>query len=239
MTNLIADISQRQAARVAGFGWLLIIITGIFAEFFIRMELIVEGDAAATANNIMDSEALFKISIALDLIMLTVDVMVGLALYVLLKAVYKSLALLATFFRFAMAIILGINLLNLVFVLLLLSDADYLTVFETDELHSLVLLFLNAHGHGYDIGLVFFGLHLFVLGYLVFKSGYLPRILGFLLIFASLGYLIDSFANLFLSNDEAIISLAAIFLIMIAVVAELSLSLWLILKSDQIPEMKS
>ena len=106
MTNLIADISQRQAARVAGFGWLLIIITGIFAEFFIRMELIVEGDAAATANNIMDSESLLKISIALDLIMLTVDVMVGLALYVLLKPVNKSLALLATFFRFAMAIIL-------------------------------------------------------------------------------------------------------------------------------------
>ena len=239
MTNLIADISQRQAARVAGFGWLLIIITGIFAEFFIRMELIVEGDAAATANNIMDSESLFKISIALDLIMLTVDVMVGLALYVLLKPVNKSLALLATFFRFAMAIILVINLLNLVFVLQLLSGAGYLTVFGTDQLHALVLLFLNAHGHGYDIGLVFFGLHLFVLGYLVFKSGYLPRILGFLLIFASFGYLIDSFANLFLSNDEAIISLIAIFLIMIAVVAELSLSLWLIFKSDQIPEMKS
>ena len=239
MTNRIADISQRKAAIVAGSAWLIIIILGIFAEFFIRMQLIVPGDAATTANNIMASELLFRIGIASDLIMLTFDVVVVLALYVLLKQVNNSLALLAAFFRLVMAAILGINLLNLFFVLLLLSGADYLIVFDTDQLHALVLLFLNAHSHGYDIALVFFGLHLLVLGYLVFKSGYLPRILGVLLIFASLGYLIDSFANLFLPNDETIISLIAIFLILIAVVAELSLSLWLILKSDKIPEMKS
>ena len=239
MTNRIADISQRKAAIVAGSAWLIIIILGIFAEFFIRMQLIVPGDAATTANNIMASELLFRIAIASDLIMLTFDVVVVLALYVLLKQVNNSLALLAAFFRLVMAAILGINLLNLFFVLLLLSGADYLIVFDTDQLHALVLVFLNAHSHGYDIALVFFGLHLLVLGYLVFKSGYLPKILGVLLIFASLGYLIDSFANLFLPNDETIISLIAIFLILIAVVAELSLSLWLILKSDKIPEMKS
>lgn len=231
--------SLKKTARIAG---LLILIISVFAPFsmmYVPSNLIVPGDAATTANNIMASGWLFRIGIASDLIMLTFDVVVVLSLYVLLKSINKSLALLASFFRLVMVAILGINLLNLVFVLLLLSDADYLTVFNTDQLHALVLLFLNAHSHGYDIALIFFGLHLFVLGYLVFKSGYLPRILGILLIFASLGYLTDSSAHLFLPSDEPIISLIAIFLIVIAVVAELSLSLWLILKSDTIPEMES
>ena len=102
MTNRLPDISQRKAARIAGFGWLIIIIAGIFAEFVIRMQLIVPGDAATTANNIMDSEWLFRISIVSDLIMLAFDVVVALALYVVLKPVNRSLALLAAIFRLVM-----------------------------------------------------------------------------------------------------------------------------------------
>ena len=239
MTNRIPDISQRKAARIAGFGWLIIIIAGIFAEFVIRMQLIVPGEAAATANNIMNSEWLFRISIVSDLIMLAFDVVVALALYVLLKPVNKSLALLATFFRLVMDAILGINLLNLTVALLLLRAADYLTVFETDQLYAQALLFLNAHSSGYDLGLVFFGLHLLVLGYLVYKSGYVPRILGLLLIITSFGYLIDSFANVLLPEEEAIIATIAAILIALAVIAELSLSLWLLFKGAKVPEMKS
>jgi hypothetical protein len=105
-----------------------------------------------------------------------------------------------------------------------------LKVFETDQLHALALQFINAHSTGYAVALVFFGLHLFVIGYLVYKSGYLPRILGVLLIFASWGYLVDSFANVLLPKDEAIITITATILIALAVVAELSLSLWLLVK---------
>jgi hypothetical protein len=239
MTNRLPDISQRKAARIAGFGWLIIIIAGIFAEFVIRMQLIVPGDAATTANNIMDSEWLFRISIVSDLIMLAFDVVVALALYVVLKPVNRSLALLAAIFRLVMDAILGINLLNLIVALLLLRGADYLTVFETDQLHAQALLFLNAHSSGYDLALVFFGLSLLVLGYLVFKSGYIPRILGVLLIIASFGYLIDSFANVLLPQDEAIITMIASILIVLAIIAELSLSLWLIIKGGKIPETES
>ncbi|HXV97680.1 MAG TPA: DUF4386 domain-containing protein [Anaerolineae bacterium] len=233
MTNRIADISPRQAARVAGFLYLTIIIAGIFAEFFVRQSLIAPGDATATATNIMASEGLFRIGIAGDLIMIISDVALALVFYVLLKPVSNSLALLAAFFRLAQAAILGINLLNLFFVLQLLSGADYLTVFGADQLDALVLFFLNGHSIGYAIGLVLFGISLFILGYLVLKSGYFPRILGALLIVASLGYLIDSFASFLLPTYEAIFALVVF---LPAFIGELSMCLWLLLKGVNIQQ---
>ena len=236
MTNRMPDISPRKAARIAGFGWLIIIIAGIFAEFFIRMQLIVPGDAAATANNIMDSEWLFRISIVSDLIMLAFDVVEALALYVVLKPVNRSLALLAAIFRLVMDAILGINLLNLIVALLLLRGADYLTVFETDQLHAQALLFLNAHSSGYDLALVFFGLSLLVLGYLVFKSGYFPRVLGVLLIVASFGYLIDSLASFLLPNYDNYEAIFALVVFLPAFIGELSMCLWLLLKGVKVQQ---
>lgn len=222
---------NKKTARIAGLLYLILIIAGIFAEGFVRSSLIVPGDATATANNIMASEGLFRMGIAGDLIMIMCDVALGLIFYILLKPVSKSLALLAAFFRLAQAATLGINLLNLFFVLQLLSGAAYLTIFGADQLHALVLLFLNGHSIGYSIGLVFFGIYLFILGYLVFKSGYFPRILGVLLIIASLSYLMDSFTSFLFPSYEAITSQ-----IMIAptVIAELSLTLWLLIKGVNI-----
>jgi hypothetical protein len=133
----------------------------------------------------------------------------------------------AAFFRLAQTAILGINLLNHFTPLLLLSGADYLTVFETDQLHALVMLFLNAHIYGYLISGVFFGLHCFVLGYLLFKSDYFPRIFGVLLIFASFGYLIDCFTNFLLPDYAAITEWLVV---ATAVIAELSFAFWLLLK---------
>jgi hypothetical protein len=235
MTNRIADISLRKAARVAGFAFLISIIVGFVA--FERFD--VPGDAATTADNIMASEMLFRIKIASTLIVLTLDVVVAWALYVLLTPVNKSLSLLMAWFRMMYATIYGIAQLNLFFVLQLLSGADYLTVFETDQLHALVLLFLNPHNPGFLIGLVFFGFHVFALGYLVFKSGYIPRILGVLLIFVSLGYLVNSFAYFLLPNYSNYEAIFYIVTFLPAFIAELSLSLWLLLKGAKIPEMKS
>lgn len=222
--------SNKKTARVAGVLYLIIIIAGIFAEFFVRQSLIVPGDATTTASNIMASEGLFRAGIAGDLVMIMSDVALALVFYVLLKPVSNALALLAAFFRLAQAAILGINLLNLFFVLQLLSGADYLTIFGTDQVQALVLLFLTGHSIGYAIGLVLFGLSLSVLGYLVFKSGYFPRVLGVLLIVASAGYLIDSFARFLLptyDNYEAILTLVVF---LPAFIGELSMCLWLLLK---------
>ena len=169
MTNRIADISQRKAAIVAGFAYLIMFIPAIFANFFVFPSLIVPGDAATTANNIIASEGLFRAGIVSWLIVLTCDVVAAWALYVFFKQANKSLSLLAAWFRLMHAAIFGITQLILFFVLLLLSGADYLTVFGTDQLHTLVLLFLNGHNYGFLIGLFFFSFHLFVLSYFVFK----------------------------------------------------------------------
>ncbi len=227
MTKYIADLSHRKVAAIAGSGYLAIIILGIFAEFFVRSRLLVAGDATATANNILASEWLFRIGIASDLIMLSFDVLVAWALYVLLKQVNQSLAMLALLFRLIHAAIYGATLLLLFIVLLLLSGADYLAVIETDKLHALVLLFLNGHSFGYDLGLLFFGLHCFVLGYLIFISGYIPKILGLLLISASLAYLTGSFTR-FLFPDY-VDTISPIYVV--SLIAELSLCIWLLFKA--------
>jgi len=230
MTERIVNPSQLQMARIAGVLYLTIIISGIFAEFFVRQSLVVAGDAATTAENIMASAGLFRMGIAGDLIMIMSDVALALIFYILLKPISNTLALLAAFFRLAQATTLGINLLNLFFVLQLLNGADYLAALDREQVHALVLLFLNAHSTGYAIGLVFFGFSILVLGYLIFRSGYIPRILGILLMLASLGYLVDSFAHVLLPNYA---DYAAVFTLVVftpAFIAELSLALWLLLK---------
>jgi hypothetical protein len=129
--------------------------------------------------------------------------------------------------------ILGVALLNFVYVLLLLSGADYLTAFETNQLHAQVLLFLNAFYGLWDIGLVVFGFHLLGLGYLVFKSGYIPKILGILLVLASAGYLITSGGNLLLPNYENYSSIIKIAFIVPMVLGEFGLALWLLLRGGK------
>jgi len=232
MTNRIADLSLRKAAIVAGLGLLIMTISAIFANFIVLESLIVPGDAAITANNIIASEGLFRSGICSFIIVIIMDVVVAWALYVLLKPVNKSLSLLAALFRLVYAAIFGIALVNLFSVLQLLSGADYLTAFEPNQLHAQVMLFLKAFSYGWTIGLIFFGIHLFILGYLIFKSDYIPKILGVLVIIAGLGYIIDSFVIFLLPNYDVTIA-------MFTFIGELLLMLWLLLKGAKIPEMKS
>ncbi|MEO1147568.1 MAG: DUF4386 domain-containing protein [Cyanobacteria bacterium J06638_22] len=239
MASPMTDAAQQKAGRIAGFAWLIIIITGLFAEFFIRMQLLIPTDAAATAHNIAESQWLFRISIASDLVMLVFDIVVAVALYIVFKPINQGMALLAASLRLVMNVILGINLLNLVFALLLSTDTLYSTAFASEQLQALVLLFTNAHRFGYDIGLVFFGLHLFTIGYLIYESRYVPRILGVLLIAASFGYLIDSFASILLPQGEAILSAIASALLILALIAELAIALWLLVKGVHFPQLQA
>ena len=224
------------AGRAAGLLYLAIIICGIFAEFFVRSNLIISGDPIATAANITASETLFRAGIVSDLVMILSDVAIGLAFYVLLKPVSNALALLAAFFRLAQAAALGLNLLNLFFGLKLITGADYLAGFDPDQLYALGLMFLEAHGLGYSIALVFFGLSLLILGYLIFKSGYFPKILGILLVIASLGYLVESSAKFLLPSYEVYRAFFDQVVIGPAFLAEFSLCLWLLIKGVSLPE---
>lgn len=230
MTNRIADISLRKTALVAGWGLLIMTIFAVFAIYFVFQNLIVPGDATTTANNIMASEMLFRIGICSILIVLICDVVVAWALYVFLKQVNKNLSLLAAWLRLVYAAMLGIGLLNLVIVLILLSGVNYLAVFETDQLHAQVLLFLNAFNDVWALGLIVFGFHLVTLGYLVFKSNYIPKVLGVLLILAGFSYLIDYFGKFLVPNFDVPIS-------MVLGWGELIFMFWLLFKGGKIPEM--
>jgi hypothetical protein len=152
---------------------------------------------------------------------------VSIAFYVLLKPVSNTLSLVAAAFRLVMAAILGINLVNLFNALFLLTDADSLTGFGTDQVNDLALFFVDAYNTGVSVGLVFFGIHIFVLCYLLFTSRYVPRLLGALLIAASFGYIADSLGNFLLPNYDAMITA-----VMFApgVIGEFSLTLWLLMK---------
>ncbi|NJN84773.1 MAG: DUF4386 domain-containing protein [Caldilineaceae bacterium] len=230
MTNQPLDISLNKTARIAGILYLTIIATGIFAEMFVRSNLIVPGDAATTAANIQASEGLYRMGIVSDMIMIMCDVAVGLAFYVLLRPVSRVLALLAAFFRLAQAATLGINLLNLLIALQLVNGAPYLNVVGSEQLQAQAMLFLNAHSAGYAIALVFFGFSILILGSLIVRSGYIPRILGFLLLFASVGYLVDSTASFLLPNYEAYATAFAVVVFVPALIGELAIALWLLVK---------
>lgn len=227
MTDFTTDTSPRTYARATGFLYLIIIVCAGFSEGYVRANMIVPGDATATANNILASEGLFRVGFAADLVAFLSDIGVAVLLYMLLKPVSNTLALLAAFFRLAQTAILGINLLNHFNALLLLSGAEYLQVFEPAQLHALVLLSLTEHAYGYLISGVFFGLHCFVLGYLLYKSDYFPRVLGVLLVLASFGYLVDCFTNFLWPNYAPTTEWLVV---ATAVVAELAFAFWLLVK---------
>ena len=232
-TNRNGEVSLRTAALIAGFGLLIMFFAAIFANFFVIEGLIVPGDAETTVNNIMANQLLFRFGIVNFLIVLVCDVLVAWALYVFFKPASPSISVLAAWLRLVYTAIFGAAMFGLVVVLRLLSSADLLAAFEPAQLQAQVMLFLSAFDYGWLFSLVFFGVHLFVLGFLVFRSGYAPKLLGILLIISSFGYLADSFAQFLLPNYA---SYKSIFLIIVAVpgiIGELSLCFWLLFKGGK------
>ena len=226
MKSSIERFPQR-SARLAGLLYLAIILLGAFGELAVRGTLVVGGDATATASAIAASPLLWRLGIVGDLLMHLCDLPVIVIFYFLLRPASESLALLATFINLLQTAVLVANKLSLLVPLFLLEDAVYLNAFSAPELHALSYLAIKAHGYGFGIGLVFFGFACLLRGYLIFRSGYLPKALGALLALAGLSYLINSFA-LLLAPDWA----GSIFpgILVPALVGELSLCLWLIFK---------
>lgn len=218
--------SPQAYARLGGILYLMIILAGALGEIFIRGKLIVSGDAVSTANHILASESMWRLGIAGDLLMHVLDIPVMLILYTLLKPVNKNLALLAVLFNLIQTAVLVANKLNLLMPLFLLGNADYLKALDPNQLSALAYLFIKAHDYGFGIGLIFFGFACLTYGYLLFRSGYFPRILGILIALAGLSYLTDSF-TLILAPAYAGTILP---ILVLALIGELSFCLWLILK---------
>ena len=228
LTEHIAETSPLIYARIAGALYLLMIPLGIMGILYVPSTLIVPGDAATTASNIMASESLFRLSIVCALIIPINQIFLVLVLHKLLKPVSKIHALLMVIFVLVGAPIAMLNEFNQFAALLLLSGADYLTVFGADQLLAQMMLFLDLHGSGILIAGLFWGLWLFPMGYLVFKSGFLPRIIGILLMIGCFGYLIDSITIILIPSFNSIAQYASI--------GEVLLPLWLVIKGVDVEQ---
>jgi Domain of unknown function (DUF4386) len=196
----------RNPGRFAGLLYVLMSIPGVFALIYAPSKLIVHGNATATATNIAAHETLFRLGIAAELICQTGFIFVALALYDLLKGVNQRHASLMLGLIVVSIPIALLNELNAIAALILVRGADFLAIFEKPQRDALAMLFLNLHGYGFDVAAIFWGLWLFPLGLLVYRSGFLPRILGVLLMLNGFTYPVNSFMSLVLPQYEHIVS---------------------------------
>jgi Domain of unknown function (DUF4386) len=219
--------SPKRYARLAGVMYLAIIVLGVFGESFVRGSLVVAGDAAATLDHIAASSGLWRAGIVGDLLMHVLDVPVILILYFLLKPVSPPLALLSTWINLLQTAVLVANKLNLLLPLFLLEPVGALAAFTLEQRQALSFLAIQTHGFGFGIGLIFFGVACLIRGWLIYRCAYFPKALGVLIALAGLSYLVNSLALLLAPSFAA-----AIFpgVLMPALVGELALTLWLIVK---------
>lgn len=221
------DLDPRRLARTAGGLYLVIIVCGLFSELFVRGSLIVPGDAAATAANILGADTLFRIGVVSDLVMVVADVALALALYVLFAPVSRTLSATAAAFRLTQAAVLTLNLLHQFAALLVLRHGGALDAFNAEQLDGLALLLLDVHGYGYLLGLVLFAGNLVVTGYLLYRSGFFPRTLGVLAVLAAAGYLTDTLMFLLLPGYAGA---ASDLVLAPAFVFEIGFCAWLLIK---------
>jgi hypothetical protein len=206
MKNFIANLSTSKAAMVVGIAFITSIIIVTIVDDFLLANFVVPGDTAALARDIESNGTLFGFAVAGYLVVLALDSIIGLALYVVLKPFNKNLALLTAALRLIYAVILVSGLFALV--IHIVDVFDYATI----KL----------------LGYIFFSLHIFFLGYSVFKSGYIPKFLGVLLIIASFTYIVF-FIDLHLSQIVGVI------IMLTMAIAEFSLSIWLMMKRSRLP----
>ena len=221
-------LTLRQAALIAGFGYLLSPVS--YAEFTIYPKLVIAGNIELTAQNIVAHPGMFVAAIMCYLITFLEDVVIAWALYYLLAPVSKPLSLLTAWFRLIYTAVALCGWLNLVTAFRLLATPEYLTLFGSVQLHAQLKLLLSSFRYGWSISLVIFGIHLVLLGYLIYRSGYIPKILGILLVIDGLGWEIDSLQAYLYPN-------AHLGFIFITFFGELVFMLWLLIRGWKIQEL--
>ena len=228
-------INPNKIARISGTLYLIAVPLAIFSAMFVSSTLIVPGDATATANNIKASEGLFRSGIVSMLMVQLIYILKPLYLYKLLKSVNKKHALLMVILMLVAIPIAFINELNKFAVLFLLSSADYLAIFDPGQLHAQVMFFLDLYTGGVFIAQIFWGLWLFPLGYMVFKSGFLPKILGVLLMIGCFSYVIDSLAFMLFPDYHGAVAQIAL---LPNFISEFALFMWLLIKGVNVEQWK-
>jgi len=218
--------SIKNPGRFAGLLYVLVSIVGFFAMGYVHNKLIVHGNAAATANNILASETLFRLGIAGALIGQAGFILVALALYDLLKGVNQRHASLMVLLIVVSVPIAFLNELNSIAALVLMRGSDFLSILEKPQRDALAMLFLKLHGQGFVVSELFWGLWLFPLGLLVYRSRFLPRFLGVWLVFAGFAWVILSLMGILLPQYQDKVNT----FLQPAIVGEIAFMLWLLIR---------
>jgi hypothetical protein len=227
--------SPQLYARVGGAAYLAIIVLGAFAEGFVANKLVVSGDAAATAVNILASPGLWRLSVAGDLIVVLCAVPLLWIEYLLLRPVGKHLVLLAVLFNLLSLSVEAVSKVFLLAVMPILESPDYSKAFDSGQLQVLANLALRSHDIAFNIALIFFGFTCLINGYLIFKSGYLPKPVGILMQLAGVSYLTACFAALFAPAFADLITPA---ILVPPLIGESSFCLWLLFKGVNVARWK-
>jgi Domain of unknown function (DUF4386) len=218
--------SIRTASLTAGIALLLISALAGFGYFVAVKGLVTPGDPAQTAKDITESSGVFRLGIVSLYLVIPLDIVIAWALYRVFSPVSKSLSMLAAGLRIAFAVVFMVAISQLVDVLRLLND-DYLAVFSPEQLHAQVLLAINAFSDVWHAGLFLFGLHLLIIGYLAFKSGYVPKLIAVLVAIDGLSYAVDTFGTVLSPGpwtDTATFTF----------IGELLLGLWLVIRGPRL-----
>lgn len=225
--NVLDAKRARFLARVGGVLYLIIIALGALGEAVVRGSIVVPSDATATAANLRSMEWLWRLGVAGEVVLLTCPTALALILYILLRRVSRDLALAAVFFNLACIAIEGVAAVSLAAALFPLANAPYLNAFAPEQINAMAMLSVRSHTAGFGIALIFFGVECVILGYLIYRSGYMPRSIGVLMEIAGVCYVINNFA-LLLSPPLSSRLFPAI--LIPSLIAELSLALWLLVK---------
>lgn len=217
--------SIKRQARVAGLLYLLVAVTAPIGLMYVPGKLLVRGDATATADRLRASESLLRLGIGSELFHQIVGIFLVLALYRLFKAVNAGRATLMVILSLLPVPIMLLNVVSEIAALMLVSGDAFLSVFDKPQLDALAYLFFRLHDRGITVASIFWGLWLFPFGWLAFRSGFIPRVFGILLLVAGLGYLASAFTTLVLPQYAPLVNQVALTL----EIAEVPIIFWLVI----------
>jgi hypothetical protein len=223
-------------ARTSGVAYLLIILLAPFAEMMVRSGSIVRGDAVATAANILANEQLWRLAYVADMVVALCDTIVAILLYVLLRPAGRSLAMLGAATQLVLVAIMSINALAHLAALILVSGDGYLSGLSVEQTHSLSYFFLRLHGEAYDMSLFFFGAHCVLVGWLIMRATFMPRVIGLLMAIAGVCYLANTMIGVLAPEFSRNLFP---WILLPAFVAELGLALWLLIMGVNAPKWRA
>lgn len=232
-SDSIVSYPQRKASFIGGIGYIAIFILAIFANFMVREGMVVSGDPAATADRILAGEGLFRLGLVSFLAVFILDIFIAWALWILTRTIQRDAALLAAWFRVVYTVFMGVALLFYFQALQYLGGQEFLLAFTTEQLQANALIALESFNSTWLIGLTAFGMHLVVLGFLLHRSAYFPRVLSLVMILSGFFYILDTVAHSLLSEYQAYQGLFTALVAVPSVIGEGWFGIWLLVRGGK------